>query len=77
MNDVIGVQKSSNGEGKFTILLLTLFEQSYSYTKDNHTITNQLCLENAVIANGTWDTGIYVKRDLLSNFTDAEAPIKK
>ena len=28
------------------------------YTKDNHTITNQLCLENAVIANGTWDMGI-------------------
>ena len=28
------------------------------YTIDNYTITQQLCLENAVIANGTWDMGI-------------------
>ena len=28
------------------------------YTNDNHKLTTRLCLENAVIANGTWDMGI-------------------
>ena len=27
-------------------------------TVDKHTITSKLCMENAVIANGTWDMGI-------------------
>ncbi len=28
------------------------------YTNDNHKLTTRLCLENAVIANGTWDLGV-------------------
>ena len=28
------------------------------YTNDNHKLTNRLCLENAVIADGTWDLAI-------------------
>ena len=45
-------------------------------TIDKHTITSQLCMENAVIANGTWDIGINCVKINSENIKNRALPKK-